>query len=79
MFLLITRSSSMPVPAIPVNATISYSIYILICTTTECKQWICIENQLSGFYFKITLTRNGLSMTNHEVHWLSNSFLHIKI
>ena len=44
----------------------------------ECNQWICIENQLSGFYFKITLTGNELSITNHEVHGFSNSFQHIK-
>ena len=39
-------------------------------------QWICIENQLSGFYFKITLTGNKI--TNHEIHGFSNSFQHIK-
>ena len=38
----------------------------------------CIEDQLSGFYFKITLTGNELSITNHEVHGFSNSFQHIK-
>ena len=44
----------------------------------ECNQWICIENQLSGFYFKITLTGNELSITNHEVHGFSNSFQRIE-
>ena len=44
----------------------------------ECNQWICIENQLSGFYFKITLTGNELSITNREKHGFSNSFQHIK-
>ena len=38
----------------------------------------CIEDQLSGFYFKITLTGNELSITNHQVNRLSNSFQHIK-
>ena len=33
---------------------------------------------MSGFYFKITLTGNELSITNHEVHGFSNSFQHIK-
>ena len=37
-------------------------------------QWICMENQLSGFYFKITLNGNELSITNNEVNWFSNSF-----
>ena len=37
-------------------------------------QWICIENQLRSFYFKITLTGNELSITFHEVHGFSNSF-----
>ena len=44
----------------------------------ECNQWICIENQLTGFYFKITLTGNELSITNHEVRGFSNNFQHIK-
>ena len=44
----------------------------------ECNQWICIENQLRGFYFKITLTGNELSITNHEVHGFSNSFENIR-
>ena len=39
-------------------------------------QWICIENQLSGFYFKLTLTGNEISITNHEVHRFSNSLQH---
>ena len=43
-----------------------------------CKQWICRENQLSGFYFKITLTGNELSITNNEIHGFSNGFQHIK-
>ena len=38
----------------------------------------CIEDQLSGFYFKITLTGNELSITNHEVHGFSNSFQRIE-
>ena len=42
----------------------------------ECNQWICIENQLGGFYFKLTLTGNEISITNHEVHGFSNSFQH---
>ena len=33
-----------------------------------------MENQLSGFYFKITLNGNELSITNNEVNWFSNSF-----
>ena len=41
-------------------------------------QWIFIENQWSGFSFKITFSGNKLSITNHEVHGLSNSFQHIK-
>ena len=44
----------------------------------ECNQWICVENQLSGFCFKITLTGNELSITSHEAHGFSNSFQHIK-
>ena len=40
----------------------------------ECNRWICLENQLCGFYFKITLTGNELSIPNHEVHGFSNSF-----
>ena len=44
----------------------------------ECNQWICIENQLSGFYFKIKLNGNELSITNDEMHGFSNSFQHIK-
>ena len=40
----------------------------------ECNPWICAENPLNGFYFKITLTGNELSITNHEVHGFSNSF-----
>ena len=33
-----------------------------------------METQLSGFYFKIILTGNELSITNHEVNGFSNSF-----
>ena len=44
----------------------------------ECNQWIFTENQLSGFYFKIILTGNELSITNHELHGFPNSFQHIK-
>ena len=44
----------------------------------ECNQWVCIENQLSGFYFTNTLTGNELSITNQEVHGFSNSFQLIK-
>ena len=44
----------------------------------ECNLWICLENQFYGFYFKITLTGNELSNTNHEVHGFSNSFQHTK-
>ena len=40
----------------------------------ECNRWICLENQLCGFYFKITLTGNELSIPNHEIHGFSNSF-----
>ena len=41
-------------------------------------QWICIQNQWSGFSFKITFTGNELNITNHEVHEFSNSFKRIK-
>ena len=45
-------------------------------THIECNQWICIENELSGLYFKLALTGNETSITNHEVHGFSNSFQH---
>ena len=44
----------------------------------ECNQWICIENHLCGFSFKMALTGNELSIANHEVDGFSNSFQHIK-
>ena len=44
----------------------------------ESNQWICIENLLSGFCFKITLTANEISITNHKVHGFLNGFQHIK-
>ena len=37
----------------------------------ECNQWICIENQLSRFYFKTTLAGNELGIHNHEVREFS--------
>ena len=36
------------------------------------------RKSMSGFYFKVTLTWNELSITNHEIHGFSNSFQHIK-
>ena len=56
------------------NEKYSENSYIHI----ECNQWICVENQLSGFYYKITLTGNEFSITNHEICGFSNSFQHIK-
>ena len=39
---------------------------------------IYIENQLSGFCFKITFTENELRITNHEIYWFLNRFRYIK-
>ena len=46
----------------------------------EYNQWIFIENQLSGFYFKVTLTGHELSITNLIMKHMGflNSFQHNK-
>ena len=44
----------------------------------QCNQLLRIENQWSGFFFKITLTGNEFSITNQAVHGFSNIFQHIK-
>ena len=36
------------------------------------------RKSIEWFLFIITLTGNGLSVTNHEIHGFSNSFQHIK-